>query len=340
MRTHAFTFIASVLIASVLVGCMPKSVTIELNRRPPKIDERVVLTDTAPTGKIAQIDVTGVITQTPTTAFGPGPSILDDVAAMLAKAADDEGVQGVLLRINSPGGSVAASESLANMIETFRQRTGKPVVASMGEVAASGGYLTAIAADRIVAQPGSITGSIGVIVPTLNVSEGMSRLGIHARSVVSGPNKDLASPLEPPVDEHYAILQGIVDEFYQEFRDRVVVARPNLKDLDTTLDGRVFTGRRAQELGLVDHLGGIEEAFLLTKRLAGLEGARLVKYYRGGSPPLTPYASSNASAGNAEAPAGTLADLARHLDRPAGQSAAVNAGFYYLWLPPGGLSFD
>jgi protease-4 len=333
-HTRTLSLIA---VLAALSGCMPKSITIQLDAKPNKIDESVVMRDTIRGPKIAQIDLTGVISSAPSSPFG-SPAMLDDFAAMLTKAENDPQIKAVLLRINSPGGSVAASETLANLITSFKERTGKPVVASMAEVAASGGYYTAITADHIIAQPSTITGSIGVIVPTLNVSGGLAKLGIQSRSVVSGPNKDIANPMLPIDERHYAILQGIVDEFYADFRGRVLAARPGIESPDDVLDGEVYTGRTALELGLVDELGGISEAFIAAKQLAGLQSAVLVKYHRGGSPPMTPYASAQ-SQHPAASHADTLGSVLNWKDKLT-QSGATDPGFYYLWLPPGSLSID
>lgn len=336
MRSLASIVLLAFTLA-VPFGCVPKSVTIQLRPDRGQVQQSVVLRDQLGGPKIAQIDLTGVITSAPTSAFGSA-ALLDDMALMFERAETDAGIRAVILRINSPGGSVAASETLANMIEDFKSRSGKPVVASMGEVAASGGYYTAITADTIVAQPSTITGSIGVIVPTLNVADGLARIGIKSRSVISGPNKDIANPLQPINEAHYTILQGIVDEFYADFRARVLVARPSIENPESVLDGSVYTGRRALELGLVDKLGGIREAFDEAKRLADLDSAVLVKLHRGGPTPMTPYAS-------VEAPSipqqdhNTLSSILGWQDRIR-QTGANDPGFYYLWLPPSSLGIE
>jgi protease-4 len=304
-------------------GCLPRSVTISLDDRGGKVRESTVFGQRSDPDKIAVIDIEGVIGSVPT---GSGVS-LDDLATMLERAENDRYVRGVLLRVNSPGGSVAASETLHGMIASFRKRSEKPVVVSMGEVAASGGYYIALAADKIVAQPSTITGSIGVIVPTVNASDGLDRIGIRSRSVTSGPNKDIANPLAPPQEAHYALLQVMVDEFYAQFRTLVLTSRPAVVDPDLTLDGRVVTGARALELGLVDLLGGIPEAAHTIEVLAGIDGARGVKYYRGSAKPYSPYA--RAESGNVPAQFSWLGFIERPL---------TGSGMYYLWMPPGTLA--
>lgn len=337
MRPTTLALSFCVLGLLVAAGCVPKAITIQLSQERGQVRQSIVLRDRLGGPSVAQIDLTGVIASGDSSAFG-SPALLDDLSLMFARAEADSQVRAVVLRINSPGGSVAASETLAGIIEGFRARTGKPVVASMGEVAASGGYYAAVAADRIVAQPSTITGSVGVIVPTLNVSDGLARIGIRSRSITSGPNKDIANPLQPVNEAHYAILQGIVDEFYSDFRARVIAARPSIENPDTALDGSVYTGRRALELGLVDRLGGIPEAFAEAKRLAGLESAVLVKYHRAGPKPMTPYASVAApdTPTAADTPLGSVLGLPDRIR----QSGANDPGFYYLWLPPGSLGLE
>jgi protease-4 len=161
-------------------------------------------------------------------------------------------------------------------------------------VGASGGYYLALGADTILAEPTSITGSIGVIMPTVNVSEGLAMIGIRSRSITSGPNKDLANPMEPMRDAQYAVLQQMVDEMYARFRGLVVERRPGLSagNLDMATDGRIVMGDRAKELGLVDELGGLREAFARAKAMARLERATLVKYADPATPPRSIYSTT------------------------------------------------
>lgn len=223
-----------------------------------------------------------------------------------------------------------------NEVRRFRERTGKPVVAALGEVAASGGYYLALAADEIIAQPTTITGSVGVIIPTINLSAGMQKIGIVSRSIKSGANKDLANPLEPMREGQYQVLQHMVDQFYQGFRDRVLTRRAPRFDAsraDELLDGRVFTGAEAASLGLVDSTGGVREAFDRARALAGLDKASLIKYHTeaGGTRPRTAYA---------EAPAGAGSTFEFNLVRidGAGSLIGLDGGgggcrAYYLWAP-------
>jgi protease-4 len=197
----------------------------------------------------------------------------------------------------------------------------------MGEITASGGYYIALAADEIVAEPTTLTGSVGVIIPTLNFSEGLGKIGIVSRSVKSGPNKDLGNPLEPMRESQYAVLQGIVDEFYAKFKGLVHERRPHLApdhESEAT-DGRIVTGKTAVAWGLADREGGVREAFDLAKEKAGVPGATLVKYNIGVSKSRTPFGETPVEP--AQADAGPEINLLQV--KIPGLESGGNA--YYLW---------
>ncbi|MCW5755480.1 MAG: signal peptide peptidase SppA [Phycisphaeraceae bacterium] len=322
----------AVVLVLVLGACSPLNFSVNLGATGEKAREAVVLRDPGAWPlKIALIDLNGVIADARRPqVLGVGANPVDEFVQRLERAERDGMVRGVIVRINSPGGTVVASELLYDEIRRFRARSGKPVVASMGEVAASGGYFVALACDAIIAQPSTITGSIGVILPTMNISEGLSRIGVRSRAVTSAGNKDLANPFEPMDEAHYVILQGLVDDMYGRFREKVATGRPGIRpeDLESATDGRVYTGAQAIEMGLVDELGGVREAFDHVKALAGIEKASLIKYHDPGIPARTPYASSPETI-----PGGTEINVLQiRLD--AEFIATWNgAGAYYLWMP-------
>jgi len=322
-----------------LAGCSPLSFTVSLDGSGGRLNEHTTLADAgSPAAKIALIDLTGVIADRPRfSLLGRGENPVDEFLLRLDRAASDPAVRAVVVRINSPGGSVTASDILHDELRRFADETGKPVVASLGEVAASGGYYVALAADEIVAHPTAITGSIGVIIPTVNISQGLAKIGIHSRSVISGPNKDLANPLEPPREQHYVILQGMVDEFYGRFRSLVVERRPGLdaSRLDAMTDGRIFSGTDAVAAGLADSEGGVRDAFDAAKRLAGIDRARLVKYgYARKGTPATAYSLADAPPQHASRPDDRPGVSLVQLNLGAGLAAEVEPGRpYYLWLP-------
>ncbi|MCC6676896.1 MAG: signal peptide peptidase SppA [Phycisphaerales bacterium] len=339
---RAVGFAGAIGAALLLGGCLPTSVTVSLRGGREKLEQVVVLADPgAPTAKVAMIDVRGLIADVSTpTLLGEGPNPVDEVVTRLIAAEQDSAVKAVVLRISSPGGTVTASDILYREVEGFRSRTKKPVVVSMGEIAASGGYYLSLAGDRILAEPTTLTGSIGVIIPSINFSEGLNRIGIKSRSIKSGANKDLANPLEPIRESQYAVLQNVVDEFYAKFRGLVVARRPGLKaeNLADATDGRIITGARAAELGLVDGLGGVRDAFAAAKELAGVKSGTLVKFTYGGAEGMTRSPYAGAGPGNRPVLVGpgsgeTEVNLMQVKVEGPGGAAMEGAGVYYLWGP-------
>jgi len=322
----------------VLPACTPYSVTFTFGADDGRLVETAVINEPSSGGRIALIDVRGLISESsPRTLFSAGASPVDELVARLARAEADPDIKAVILRINSPGGTVSASDTMYREVRRFASISKKPVIASLGEVAASGGYYLALAADEIIAQPTTITASIGVIMPTMNFSEGLNRIGIYSRSIKSGANKDLANPLEPMRDAQYVVLQGMVDEFYGRFRGLVVERRPTLNaPIEQVADGRIVTGAEAVRVGLADSEGDIREAFDSAKRRAGLKAATLVKLH---SPiaqvPRTPYASTDIrpSAAHGAPDAGTDINLLQ-LNLSGSESlSGSGASVYYLWMP-------
>ncbi len=178
-------------------------------------------------------------------------------------------VKAILVRIDSPGGSVAPSQEIYEAIHRAREE--KPVVASLGSVAASGGYYIASAAEKIFANPGTLTGSIGVAMHTRNVRDLMSKIGVESSVIKSGKFKDAGSPYRSmtPGEERY--LQEVSDEIYGQFVEAVSKSRKMKQEtVEEIADGRIFTGKRAQELGLVDAIGGLETAARETGRMVGI----------------------------------------------------------------------
>ncbi len=236
--------------------------------------------------KIVLVDVSGTIVNEPRrTLLGAGENPVSLFVEKLNKARRDDGVIGLILRINSPGGSVTASDIMYTEVGRFRRmRPDVPVLALIEGTGASGAYYLAVGAEEIYAHPTSVTGSIGVIVPAFSVAGTMAKLGITAEMITSGPFKDLASPFEPLDPEDLAILQAIVDEFHEAFIAVVDRGRPDLSadDVRRIADGRVYTGRQALELGLVDRLGTIHDALDGIKQRTGTEGERVkvVMYLR------------------------------------------------------------
>jgi protease-4 len=184
---------------------------------------------------------------------------------------DDESIKAIVIRVNSPGGAVAPSQEIFS--EVRRAVSNKKVVVSMGALAASGGYYVSAPADRIVANPGTITGSIGVIMEIPNIENLMNKVGIKTYVIKSGKHKDLASVFRELGEEERQILQGVIDDVYDQFIEDVAETRDiSVQEVRKLADGRIFSGRQAVELGLVDELGGLEDAIRVTAKLAGIKG--------------------------------------------------------------------
>jgi protease-4 len=180
-------------------------------------------------------------------------------------------IKGVILRINSPGGLVAPSQEIMQAVQRLSAK--KPVVASMAAVAASGGYYVACAADKIVANPGTLTGSIGVKAKLANIQELMDKLGIDQETLVSGPYKDAGSPAKPLTPEERDYFQELVDDLYSQFVEAVAKGRGlEVSTVRELADGRAYTGRQARDLKLVDALGGMQTALDVLRTQAGIQG--------------------------------------------------------------------
>jgi|SRR4030095_16846579 len=185
---------------------------------------------------------------------------------------NDKSIKAIILRINSPGGGVAASQEIYEEVRKTRD-SGKIIVVSMGSIAASGGYYIAVGSSLIVANPGTLTGSIGVIAQFISIKDLAEKLGITQTTIKSGSLKDAGNPFRPMNDSDKAYFQDVVDNSFGQFLD--VVARERKMDKDKLLpyaNGRVFTGLQAKEYGLIDSLGTFEDAVRITSKLAGIEG--------------------------------------------------------------------
>jgi len=211
-------------------------------------------------GKIALVEVKGVIND-------PHP-----IVRQIRLYRKDDSVLGMVLRINSPGGGVSAAQEIYEELRRFKER-GKGLVASMGSLAASGGYYIACAADSIMANPGSITGSIGVIYESPNAQELLRKIGLSFEVVKSGKHKDIGSPSRPLTPEERRILQSVIDDAYDQFVKAVCEGRKLEEgEVRKIADGRIFTGNQAQKLGLVDCLGDYQDAILMAARMNGIRG--------------------------------------------------------------------
>jgi protease-4 len=191
----------------------------------------------------------------------------------LKRFAENPTVKAIVLRIDSPGGGVVPSQEIHDAVQRVRTKNNKAVIASMGSVAASGGYYIAAATDRIMANPGTLTGSIGVIMEMANVEGLLQKIGVEGIVVKSGKYKDVGSPLRKMSDEERALLQSVMDDVHKQFIEAVAEGRAlEVANVQALADGRIFTGRQAKDARLVDELGDLEDAIQLAADVVGIEG--------------------------------------------------------------------
>lgn len=231
---------------------------------------------------IGVITIEGVIGET-TNILGI-PQVTGDPVEQIRKAQEDNSVKAVVVKINSPGGSAAKSVEIYTELKRLKE-TGKKVIISMGDAAASGGYMAACGGDIIVANPATITGSIGVIMQYTNYEGLYDKLGLKEITIKSGPYKDMGSPTRDLTSEEKKILQGVIDDTYEQFVEIVSEGRKiPVEKVKELADGRIFTGRQAVKAGLVDKLGDFYDAVDIAAKEAGIKGKPVLKYYTAPSP--------------------------------------------------------
>lgn len=234
-----------------------------------------------PGPKVAHIDLDGIITSSMAVSWaGSSESMVDLLSESFKRAKEDEDVKAIVLRINSPGGEVTASDTLYHRLKQLSAE--KPVVVYMDSMAASGGYYIACGANEIIANQTTITGSIGVIISTINYSELFDKVGLDSPTFTSGEYKDTLSGSRVMRPDEQAMVQSMVDGMYERFLEVVMEGRPDIPEAELRADiadGRIFNGKEAVENGLVDATGYIEDAYARARELGGLsEDAPVVPY--------------------------------------------------------------
>jgi protease-4 len=218
---------------------------------------------------VAVIPLDGTITSGPQDYFTTSGITPDRVRSLLDQAASIPSVKAVVVQVNSPGGSVVASDEIYHALLAFE----KPVVISMGDTAASGGYYISCAGDHVMAHPDTLTGSIGVISQFLNVEELMDKVGVDAVVITTGPRKDIGSPFRDMTEAERELWRGILDQVYEDFLDVVVESRGlSAETVRELADGSIYTGQQAQDLGLVDSVGTRQTAIDKAAELGGIVG--------------------------------------------------------------------
>jgi len=313
----------------VLVGCGPAAFQIELVPTRQQLKETQIQRDKGlfVSDKIAIIDVDGfLINRRKHGWLRTGDNPVSLFLEKLDKAASDRDVKAVVLRLNSAGGTVTASDIMHHSLREFKNKTGKPVVASILGLGCSGAYYLACGCDGIIAQPSSVTGNIGTVFQTFSVAGTMDKIGIKAVTIKSGELKDIASPLHDLSDEEHKVLEGIIQDLYQQFlavvkEGRKTIGEEKLRDL---ADGRVFVAKEALEEGLIDRIGYMSDGIEWAKEMAGVKKARVVIYRR----PLSYKPNAYGSATSQASGLGPLINV----EMP----DWLNSGptqFLYLWQP-------
>ncbi len=318
-----------VLLMFVFSGCTPSGLLIRPVPARMELQENQIQRDKgfAVRDKIAVIDVDGMmINMRRSGIFSNGENPVSLFVEKLNRAQNDKNVKAVVLRLNSPGGTVSSSDMMHHELMKFKDETGKPVVACMMDVSASGAYYLACGCDGIIAQPSTVTGSIGTIMQTFSFAGTMQKLGIKSDAIKSGAMKDSGSVFRDLNEEERQILQAIIMQFYERFLDVVQEGRPQLEEnkLRELADGRIFTGTEALEQGLIDKIGYPSDAIDWAKEMAGVQKAKVVIYHR----PIGYKPNVYSTAGSNLTNFGTLTNL----ELPEWLTSN-GTQFLYLWQP-------
>jgi protease-4 len=317
--------LVAVLTALFLSGCSVISLDLQPRVRP--LEENTV--EGTGSAKILIVDLSGVLSDDPPslslTAAPPQVPLLARVQEMLRKAEKDDRVKALIVRINSPGGTITASDTLYREIHEFKLRKKIPVIAAIMDVGASGGYYVALAADTIVANPTAVTGSIGVVMLTVDAQGLMQKLGVAPLAIKSGAMKDAGSPFRALTPAERAVFQDVIEDMFGRFVMRIVQSRkiPDAR-VRAFADGRIYTADQALALGLVDRVAYLDEVVVMARKAAGVEEARVVMYHRPKEYTTSIYSGGPASPVGATS---ALAQLAGALTPGSGPR------FMYLWWP-------
>ena len=313
-----------VLITLLTTGC--SVISLDLSPRIRPLEEETV--EGSGDAKILLMDFSGFLSDESTSSLlsvTTPPArvpLLVRVREELKKAKEDDKVKALVLRINTPGGTVTASDVIYRELELFKQDKKIPVVAVMMDVAASGGYYIALAADTIVAHPTSVTGSIGVVMLSFNAEGLMQKIGVSANTVKSAERKDMGSPFRTMTTEERAIFQSVIDDLYRQFLLKVMEKRKLPETTARTLgDGRVYTAEQALTNRLIDRVGYMPDAIEIARQEAGVDKARVIVYHRARQYRATYYAEAQPLDG------GLLSSGAL------GALTGPGPKFLYLWMP-------
>jgi protease-4 len=319
---HLSNKIILCLLLFLISGCAFVNVSMVLETMP--LEEQIL--EGKGRAKILLLDMSGFISEEERrSGLHTESSIVATVKEALQIADKDRDVVGVIIKINSPGGTVTASDIVYHELLSFKNQKGVPIYAVITDVGASGAYYVASAADKLMAHPTSITGSIGVVAMKFNIEGLMAKIGVQEETLKSADKKDMMSPFRPSTKEEKEILQSIMDSLHQRFVDIVAAGRKgNLsrKEVEPLADGRIYTSGQALESGLIDKIGYIEDAVEMMKESLRIDEARIVTYVRPGSYKGTIYSASRGP--------GVVNLININADA---FSQAHGVRFMYLWSP-------
>jgi protease-4 len=316
----------ALLLLALVVTTACSVVSIDLSPRVRPLEEKTV--EGSGDAKIVLTDISGFLSDDTTSdllTIGSPPArvpLLVRIREELKKAAKDDKVKALVLRINTPGGTVTASDVIFRELELFKREKPVPVIAVMMDVAASGGYYVALAADSIMAHPTSVTGSIGVIMLTFNASGLLDKIGVTSNPIKSGERKDMGSPFRALTPDERGIFQAVIDDLHRQFVARVVERRKLPEATARSLaDGRIYTAEQALAHRLVDRIGYMPDALEAARQAAGITSARVVVYHRPRQYRATYYAEAQ--------------QPALGLSPTSALSSLISPGpkFLYLWMP-------
>ncbi len=317
-----------VALAALLAGCMfcGGCVSVDLGALMSRNLNEIVVEDGRGWGardKVLLVDVSGILMEGGGGLLGGAVCSPAYIKAVLKRAEADDRVKAVVLRINSPGGTVGASEQIAREIAQFRVRTGRPVYAQINGLGCSGGYYVAAACSRIHIQPSAITGSIGVIAIFPKYQKLADKVGFEEVVIKSGALKDMGNGMREMTAEERTVLQGLIDSNYDAFLGWILEQRPRVGDreaLRKAADGRVYTAAQAMELQLVDQTCFLDETLAAAKTAARADGADVVTYAYAESPDANIYSR-----------VGGEPPVRLEVNLPG--LSGLHSGFFYLWLP-------
>lgn len=274
-------FVFSIIISSTMMFLNQSEMFAEAFAGDSEFSEEVI-EDGSEFSKILVLNVNGVIQDTGedvTSFFSTAGYQHQTFLDMIEAAGDDDSIKGVILRVNSPGGGVVESAEIHKKLLELKENSQKPLYVSMGTQAASGGYYISTVGDKIFAAPDTLTGSLGVIMQSINYGELAEKYGVKFETIKSGPYKDIFSPTREMTEEERKILQSMVDNAYSGFVDVITEGRPlSEEEVRKVADGRIYDGRQAKEINLVDELGYFDDTVEAMKKDFELEDAQVIEY--------------------------------------------------------------